>query len=266
MIGCADEAGGVVRALEAVELIPVAAAAGWIDAVVGGGGLLQLPAMLVAFPGLPTATVLGTNKAVAITGTGTACATYLRRTTPDWPFTGLAAAVALPAAVAGALVASRLPGAVFRPLIMVALLAVGLFVTLRPDFGRTHEPVRLDRRRANLLAVLSGGGIGFYDGVIGSGTGTFLIIIFLLVLRTDFLRGSAMAKVGNVSTNFGALVVFVVEGHVMWPLAACMAVGNVTGGTVGARMALRRGASFVRYALLVVVVALVAKLAYDQWA
>lgn len=244
----------------------MAAAAGWIDAVGGGGGLLQLPAMLVAFPGLPTATILGTNKAIAITGTGTAATAYARRTPLDRRFTGLAAAVALPAAAAGALVASRLPGDVFRPAIMLALLAVGLFVTLRPDFGRAHEPVRLSRRRAAAAAVLSGGAIGCYDGVIGSGTGTFLIIVFLLVLRADFLHGSAMAKVVNVATNAGALAVFVIEGHVVWPLAACMAVGNVTGGLIGARMALRRGASFVRYALLVVVVALVARLAYAQWA
>lgn len=254
-----------MRALDAMELIPVAAAAGWIDAVVGGGGLLQLPAMLVAFPGLPTATVLGTNKAVAITGTSSAAATYLRRTTLDWRFVGLTAAVALPASVCGALLASTLPSTVFRPAIMVALLAVGLFVTLRPNFGRTHTPVDLGRRKATAAAVLSGGGIGFYDGVIGSGTGTFLIITFLLILGADFLHGSAMAKVVNVSTNLGALAVFVAEGHVVWLLAGCMAVGNVTGGALGARMALKRGTSFIRYALLVVVVALVAKLAYDQW-
>lgn len=252
-------------ALDAIRLIPVAAAAGWIDAVVGGGGLLQLPAMLVAFPALPTATVLGTNKAVAITGTSSATVTYLRRTDIDWRFTGLAAAVALPAAAGGALVATALPGTVFRPVIMAALLAVGLFVTLRPDFGRTHTPVRLSRRRAATAALFSGSGIGFYDGVIGSGTGTFLIITFLLVLGADFLHGSAMAKVVNVGTNLGALVVFVVEGHVLWLLAACMAVGNVTGGALGARMALKRGTSFIRYALLAVVVVLVVKLAHDQW-
>ncbi|MBY8887598.1 TSUP family transporter [Streptomyces sp. PTM05] len=249
----------------ALELIPVAAAAGWIDAVVGGGGLLQLPAMLIAFPHLPTATVLGTNKAVAITGTSSAATTYLRKTDVDWSFLGLAAAVALPAAAGGALVATALPSSVFRPVIMIALLAVGAFVTLRPDFGRTHTPVRLSRRKALTAALLCGGGIGFYDGVIGSGTGTFLIIAFLLVLGADFVHGSAMAKVVNVGTNLGALIVFVVEGHVMWLTAAAMAVGNVTGGALGARMALKRGASFIRYALMVVVVALVAKLGYDQW-
>ncbi len=254
-----------MQALQAIELIPVAAAAGWIDAVVGGGGLLQLPAMLVAFPALPTATVLGTNKAIAITGTSSATATYLRRTTVDWRFLGLAAAVALPASACGALVASALPASVFRPVIMVALLLVGLFVTLRPDFGRTHTPVDLGRRKAAIAAVLSGGGIGFYDGVIGSGTGTFLIIIFLLVLGTDFLHGSAMAKVVNVATNLGALIVFVIEGHVVWLLAGCMAVGNVTGGMLGARMAVKRGTSFIRYALLLVVVALVVKLGFAQW-
>lgn len=265
MISAGTEVGGPMGALEAIELIPVAAAAGWIDAVVGGGGLLQLPAMLLAFPALPTATVLGTNKAIAVTGTSSATATYLRRTDVDWGFVGMAAGVALPAAAGGALLATSLPAGVFRPVIMAALLVVGLFVTLRPDFGRTHAPVRLSRRRAATAALLSGAGIGFYDGVIGSGTGTFLIIVFLLVLGADFLHGSAMAKVVNVGTNIGALIVFVAEGHVLWLVAGCMAVGNVTGGALGARMALKRGTSFVRYALLVVVVVLVAKLALDQW-
>jgi uncharacterized membrane protein YfcA len=255
-----------VNALEAIRLIPVAAAAGWIDAVVGGGGLLQTPALLVAFPAIPTATLLGTNKLVAITGTSSAALTYARRTTLDWRFVALAASVATPAAAGGALVATALPGSVFRPVIMAVLLVVGAFVTLRPDFGRTHIPVRLSRRRAMVAAALSGGGIGFYDGVIGSGTGTFLIITFLLVLGADFLHGSAMAKVVNVGTNLGALLVFIVQGHILWLLGAGMAVGNITGGMLGARMALKRGASFVRYALLVVVLALVAKLGYDQWA
>lgn len=254
-----------MNAIEVIRLIPVAAAAGWIDAVVGGGGLLQTPALLVAFPAIPTATLLGTNKLIAITGTTSAAVTYTRRTDVDWRFVGLAASVATPAAGAGALLATALPGQVFRPVIMAVLLAVGAFVTLRPDFGRTHAPVRLSRRRAVIAATASGAGIGFYDGVIGSGTGTFLIITFLLVLGADFVHGSAMAKVVNVGTNLGALIVFIVQGHIIWLLGAGMAVGNITGGMLGARMALKRGVSFVRYALLVVVVALVAKLAFDQW-
>ncbi len=254
-----------LHVVDVLQLIPVAVAAGWIDAVVGGGGLLSIPALLVVLPSVPTATLLGTNKLVAITGTTSAAITYTRRTPVDWRFIGLAATVALPAAAGGALVATSLPSGVFRPVIMVALLAVGAFVTFRPEFGRSHAPVRLAPRRATAAAALSGAGIGFYDGIIGSGTGTFLIITFLLVLGADFLHGSAMAKVVNVGTNLGALIVFVAQGHVLWLLGAAMAVGNVTGGALGARMALKRGASFIRYALLAVVVALCAKLGYDQW-
>ncbi|MCQ4082399.1 TSUP family transporter [Streptomyces sp. RB6PN25] len=255
-----------MSASDVLELIPVAMAAGWIDAVVGGGGLLSLPALLVALPGVPTATLLGTNKVMAVTGTTSAAATYLRRTEVDGRFAGVAAGVALPAAAAGAVVATALPGNVFRPVIMVALLVVGLFVTLRPDFGGTHAPVRLGPARAATAATLSGAVIGFYDGMIGSGTGTFLIITFLLVLGADFLHGSAMAKIVNVATNLGAVIVFVAQGHVLWGLAPAMAAGNIAGGALGARMALKRGTSFIRYALLAVVVALVVKLGYDQWA
>lgn len=246
-------------------LMCAALAAGWVDAVVGGGGLLQIPALMIALPGTSVATALGTNKLVAITGTTSAAVTFARKAPLDRRIVGLATLFAVPSSAAGALVATALPGSVYRPIIMAALLAVGLFVTLRPDFGRAHAPVRLSRRRAVTASVFSGGGIGFYDGVIGSGTGTFLIITFLLVLGADFVHGSAMAKVVNVGTNLGALLVFAAQGHVMWLLGGCMAVANVAGGVLGAHTALKRGTAFVRFVLLGVVSVLVVKLGIDQW-
>ncbi|MEV4845339.1 TSUP family transporter [Micromonospora matsumotoense] len=243
-----------------ITLLTAAALAGWVDAVVGGGGLLLLPALLVAAPGVPVATALGTNKLAAIAGTSTAAVTFARRTRVDWAVAGPAAVLAVGCAGVGAALAGA-----YRPVVLVVLLVVALFVVLRPRLGTVAVPARRTRVRVVAAVGVAGVGIALYDGLIGPGTGTFLVVAFTAVVGADFLHGSAMAKVVNAGTNLGALVVFAATGHVWWWLGLAMAVCNVVGAAVGARMALRRGAGFVRVVLLVVVVALVARLGYDQW-
>ncbi|HYN95291.1 MAG TPA: TSUP family transporter [Pilimelia sp.] len=244
-------------------LLVAAAAAGWIDAVVGGGGLLLLPALLIAAPTMPLATALGTNKLTAITGTTTAAVTYARRTTLDWGVAGPSTALAVACSGLGAAFATTVPASAYRPVVLGVLVAVALFVTLRPAMGLTAEPQRRTPRRVAIAVAAAGGLIAAYDGMIGPGTGTFLVLTFTTVVGADFLHASAMAKLVNAGTNLGALVVFAVGGHVWWLLGAAMAVCNVAGAVVGARMALRRGSGFVRVVLLVVVLALVARLSYD---
>ncbi|WP_328534364.1 TSUP family transporter [Micromonospora zamorensis] len=246
-------------------LLAAAAMAGWVDAVVGGGGLLLLPALLVAAPGLPVATALGTNKLAAIFGTATAAATYARRTTVDWRVAAPAAGVAVLSAGVGAALAGAVPASAYRPVVLVVLVSVAVFVLLRPRMGVVAVPARRTPVRVAVVIAVAGAGIALYDGLIGPGTGTFLVLAFTAVIGADFVHGSAMAKVVNAGTNLGALVVFGVTGHVWWLLGAGMAVCNIAGAVLGARMALRRGSGFVRVVLLVVVVALVAKLGYDQW-
>ncbi|MFG1843116.1 sulfite exporter TauE/SafE family protein [Micromonospora sp. NPDC049175] len=246
-------------------LLAAAAMAGWVDAVVGGGGLLLLPALLVAAPGLPVATALGTNKLAAIFGTTTAAATYARRTEVDWRVVAPAAGLAVVSAGVGAALAGAVPASAYRPVVLVVLVAVAVFVLLRPRLGVVALPRRRTPVRVVAAVVVAGVGIALYDGLIGPGTGTFLVLAFTALVGADFVHGSAMAKVVNAGTNLGALVVFGVTGHVWWLLGAAMAVCNVAGAVVGARMALRRGSGFVRVVLLVVVVALVAKLGHDQW-
>ncbi|WP_176738855.1 sulfite exporter TauE/SafE family protein [Micromonospora matsumotoense] len=248
-----------------ITLLAAAALAGWVDAVVGGGGLLLLPALLVAAPGVPVATALGTNKLAAIAGTSTAAVTFARRTQVDWAVAGPAAVLAVGCAGVGAALAGSVPAGAYRPVVLVVLLAVALFVVLRPRLGTVAVPARRTRVRVVAAVGVAGVGIALYDGLIGPGTGTFLVVAFTALVGADFLHGSAMAKVVNAGTNLGALVVFAATGHVWWWLGLAMAVCNVVGAAVGARMALRRGAGFVRVVLLVVVVALVAKLGYDQW-
>ncbi|KAF4410226.1 MULTISPECIES: TSUP family transporter [Streptomyces] len=254
--------------LAAVALLCLAAlAAGWIDAVVGGGGLLQLPALLVGFPQLPPAYLLGTNKAVSIVGTSAAAITYTRKAPVDVRTAVRIGLAALAGSVAGAFFAAGINSAVLRPLIMVILLGVLAFVLLRPAFGSTAPPPGPVTRRRVLAAIaVAGLGIGFYDGLIGPGTGTFLVIALVAILHMDLVTASATTKIVNVCTNFGALVMFAHQGTVLWRLAALMALFNLAGGTLGARMALKKGSGFVRGVLVVVVVGLVAKLAYDQWA
>ncbi|GAA2711965.1 sulfite exporter TauE/SafE family protein [Micromonospora olivasterospora] len=221
--------------LSLTTLLAAAAMAGWVDAVVGGGGLLLLPALLVAAPGVPVAMALGTNKLAAIFGTSTAAVTYGRRTKLDWRVAGPAAGLAV------------------------------LFVLTRPRLGVVAHPHRRTGVRVVVAVAVAGLGIALYDGLIGPGTGTFLVLAFTALIGADFVHASAMAKVVNAGTNLGALVVFAATGHVWWLLGAAMAVCNVAGAALGARMALRRGSGFVRVVLLVVVGALVAKLGYDQW-
>ncbi len=250
-----------------IGLLVAAAAAGWVDAVVGGGGLLLLPALLIAAPslGVPVATMLGTNKAAAIAGTSTAALTYARRTSIDWRVAGPSAGLAVVASGVGAALAGSVPQDAYRPVVMGVLVAVALFVTFRPALGSAPDPGRRSRGRAALAVAVAGGLIACYDGLIGPGTGTFLVLTFTTLIGSDFVHGSAMAKIVNAGTNLGALVVFAAGGHVLWWLGGLCAVCNVAGAVLGARTALKRGSGFVRVVLLVVVLALIAKLGFDQW-
>ncbi|MFJ6851809.1 sulfite exporter TauE/SafE family protein [Streptomyces sp. NPDC091271] len=251
-----------------VLLCLAAAVAGWIDAVVGGGGLLLLPALLLGLPHVPAAHVLGTNKAVAIVGTSGAAVTYVRRAPVRVGTAVRIGLMALVGSMTGAFFAAGISSDVLRPVIMVVLLAVAAFVMLRPSFGTAaagDTGKKVTRARTVTAIVLVGGGIGFYDGLFGPGTGTFLVLALTAVLHLDLVTASATAKIVNVCTNGGALAMFAYQGTVLWQLAALMAVFNLAGGMLGARMALRKGSDFVRGVLLVVVFSLVAKLGFDQW-
>ncbi|KPI15726.1 protein of unknown function DUF81 [Actinobacteria bacterium OK074] len=249
-----------------VVLCLAALAAGWIDAVVGGGGLLLLPVLLLGLPGgTPASYALGTNKAVAIVGTSGAAVTYARRTPVDVRNAVRIGLAALAGSTAGAFVAAGLSTAVLKPVVMVVLVGVGTFVILRPAFGTAPSTAPVSPRRILAAIGIAGLGIGFYDGLIGPGTGTFLVLALTAVLHLDLVTASATAKIVNCCTNAGALATFGWKGTVYWQLALVMAVFNLVGGTVGARTALKKGSGFVRVVLLTVVFALVANMAYQQW-
>lgn len=236
--------------------------AGWIDAVSGGGGLVQLPALLVLLPGATPAAVLATNKLSSVFGTTTAAATYYRTVRPDLRTALPMAAVALGGASLGALCASLLPRAVFRPLVLVLLVAVAAYTLLRPGLGDVQS-LRFAVRRQRAVAALGGLGIGFYDGIFGPGTGSFLVFLLVGLVGYSFLHASATARIVNMATNLGALIVFVPQGAPMWRLGLAMGACNVAGGWLGAHAAMRGGSGFVRSVFLVVVAALVLRLGYD---
>ncbi|MEV8534340.1 TSUP family transporter [Streptomyces sp. NPDC051211] len=250
-----------------IVLCLAAAAAGWIDAVVGGGGLLLLPALLLGLPSqVPLTHALGTNKAVAIVGTTGAAVTFARKAPVDVKVASRIGLAAMAGAAGGALLAGAFQKETMTPVIMVVLLLVAAFVIFRPSFGAAPVDGPVTRQRILAAILLAGVGIGFYDGLIGPGTGTFLVLALTGLLRLDLLTASATAKIVNVGTNGGALLVFASQGAVMWRLAALMAAFNLLGGMAGARLAIKKGSGFVRMVLLTVVCALVVKLGLEQWA
>lgn len=236
--------------------------AGFVDAVVGGGGLVQLPALVVAFPGAAPVQVLATNKLAGTCGTTVSSLTYYRRVRPDPQTFVPLMAVAFVGSAVGALAASYLPKAAFDPLILVALVVVGAYVLLRPAAGDVTE-LRFTGRRHTAAAVLAGLAIGFYDGALGPGTGSFLVFTLVGLLGYSFLEASAKARIANWATNVAALLVFAAQGAVMWRVGLVVGVCNLLGSYVGARTAVRRGSRFVRVFFVVVVAAFVVKIGSD---
>jgi hypothetical protein len=246
-----------------VLVLVAALAAGWIDAVVGGGGLLQLPALLLV-PGMSPVQALATNKLASILGTSTSAVTYYRRVHPDLRTAVPMAAVALTSSFAGAFLAAALPAGVIRPVIVAALIAIALFTVLRPSLGEVTA-LRHSGRRHHGVAGALGAGIGFYDGVLGPGTGSFLVFGMVSLLGYDFLHASAKAKIVNVATNLGALLFFVPYGAVLLGLGLVLGAANMLGGYLGSRTATTRGSRFIRIVFLVVVTALIGRVGWDVW-
>jgi hypothetical protein len=248
--------------MDSLLLILAAAVAGLIDAVVGGGGLIQIPALFSVFPDAAAATLFGTNKCASVVGTASAAWRYSRHIDVPWRAVLPAALAAFVCSYLGAMTVALLPRDLLRPLVLVMLVVVALYIWLRKDFGRIDEN-RLHGRADMALAIVLGAGIGFYDGFFGPGTGSFLIFLFIRFFGLDFVRASSAAKIVNGATNAAALFYFLPHGNALWGIAGLMALANVGGAQVGARMALRHGTGFVRIVFLCVVAALIGKFGYD---
>lgn len=245
-------------------LAGAALTAGFIDSVVGGGGLIQIPALFTLLPREAPATLFGTNKFASVFGTTNAAWRYARRVSMPWRTTVPAALAAFVCSYLGALAVAWLPRDLLRPLILVLLVAAAIYSFMKKDFGAVHGPTQSGRREF-ALALLLGGVIGFYDGFFGPGTGSFLIFLFIRFFGFDFLHASAAAKVVNVATNLAALAYFAPNGHLLWQIAVLMAICNIAGSIAGTHLALKRGSGFVRHVFLIVVSLLIAKFAWDTF-
>jgi len=232
--------------------------AGFIDSIAGGGGLIQLPALLIGLPKSETAQVLGTNKLSSIFGTSTAAALYRKQIKPD-PKVLLAMGLpALLGSAGGAMLASKIPTSSMRPMVLVLLIIVAVYTWFKPDLGKFENLRHLPKRRIQ-IAALAGVIIGFYDGIFGPGTGSFLMLILVASLGYAFITASAIAKVVNVATNVGAIFVFGINGDVIWQIGIIMGVANISGAIIGARLAIKGGSTLVRKVFLLVTVALIVK-------
>ncbi len=256
-------AGGSADPATLALLAVAALLAGWVDAVVGGGGLIQLPALVIGLPGAAPAQLLATNKLGSICGTSVSALTYYRRIGPDLRTAVPMAVAAYLGSVGGAFVGLHIPKAAFNPIILVMLLVVGAYTLLRPELGQRTE-LRHAGPRHTVYAVLVGLVIGAYDGALGPGTGSFYVFALVGWLGYAFLQASAKAKIANFATNLGALTVFVPQGQVLWRVGLLMGALNLVGGYLGARTAVRLGSGFVRTVFVVVVSAFILKLGGAQ--
>ncbi|MEI6406749.1 MAG: TSUP family transporter [Actinomycetes bacterium] len=236
--------------------------AGFVDAMVGGGGLIQLPALLIGISDKPLPLILGTNKIPSFLGTSSSGIAYFRKVRPNLH---VATSMAIPAfigSVLGARLAASFPKDLFRPIIVILLIAVALYTWKKPHLGM-DENLRFTPTIRLILVSLFGFSIGFYDGIFGPGTGTFLVFILVGVIGYAFLKASATAKLVNMATNFGAILSFQFTGHIWWRLGLLMAIANIAGSLLGARLAIRGGSPLVRKVFLAVTTLLIAKVGYD---
>ena len=236
--------------------------AGFVDAIVGGGGLIQTPMGLILLPQLPVASVIATLKIPSFSGTFFAAVQYVRKIDMNWKLLLAMMVLAVPSAFAGSTLLLYVHNDFMKPLLLVVLSLLVMYTYAKKNFGQ-----HVDKSHSNLqqllYAVLISIVIGFYDGFIGPGTGSFFVLAFITLLGFDFLQASANAKMVNLATNFGSICLFVFKGKVIWSIAIPMAVCNALGGFAGAKLAIAKGNKFIRVFFLIVIVGTIIRFAYD---
>ena len=245
-----------------VFLCLAAFAAGFIDAIVGGGGLIQTPMGLILLPNLPVSTVIGTLKVPAFSGTSFAAYQYLKKVDMNWKLLSIMMLLAFPSAFLGSTLLTYVRNDFMKPLLLVVLSFLVIYTYAKKNFGQHIEknhPPRTQIWNAIGISFV----VGLYDGFIGPGTGSFLVVAFIAIMGFDFLHASANAKMVNLATNFGSICLFILKGKIIWAIALPMAASNALGGWIGAKLAINKGNSFIRIFFLVVVVGTLIRFAYD---
>ncbi len=244
-------------------LVFFAFCAGTIDAAVGGGGLIQIPALMSALPQTAPATLFGTNKLASICGTGSAAFSFIRRVKLQWLLLAVIAVFAFISAFVGAACVSMVPTHILRPIVLVMLVVIAIYTFIKKQFGQVHVDQRITPKLL-IFAAIGSLAIGFYDGIFGPGTGSFFIFFFIRFLQVDFLHASALSKIGNFMTNLAALSFFIPTGHVLFALGLMMALANIAGSLLGVRLALKYGSGFIRILFLILVSILICRLGYQM--
>ena len=240
----------------------VAFAAGFIDAIVGGGGLIQTPMGLILLPNLPVSTVIGTLKLPAFSGTAFAAFQYMKKVTSQWKLLIIMMILAVPSAFLGSTILTYVSNDFMKPLLLVVLSLLLVYTYAKKNFGQ--QVVKDHSEKTQIMyAVLISVTVGFYDGFIGPGTGSFFVVAFIALMGFDFLHASANAKMVNLATNFGSICLFIIKGKIIWSIALPMAASNALGGWLGAKLAINKGNGFIRIFFLIVVIGTLIRFAYD---
>jgi len=236
--------------------------AGFIDAIVGGGGLIQTPAALILMPTQSVATIIGTLKIPGFSGTSIATYQYLKKTKVNWKLFGIMAIVSFVFAYIGSSLLNVMQNDFMKPLLFVILVLLLVYTYLKKDFGQ-FQVDKLSQKQIYIYAIVICIFLGFYDGFIGPGTGSLLIMAFIAILGFDFLKANIYAKLVNLATNIGSITLFVMKGKILWSVAIPMAVCNAAGSWIGARLAISKGNSFIRVFFLIVVGIALLRFGYD---
>ena len=236
--------------------------AGFVDAIVGGGGLIQTPVALILLPNYAVSSILGSLKIPAFSGTSFAAYQYLKKVQMNWKLLFIMAISAFCAAFVGSNLLTKVSNDFMKPVLLVILTLIAIYTFRKKNFGQ-HQIKEFSENKQIIFAIIISLCIGFYDGFIGPGTGSFLVLAFVSVLGFDFLHASANAKMVNLATNFGSICLFVLKGKIIWAIAIPMAFCNAFGGWVGAKVAIRKGNGFIRIFFLIIVVGTLLRFSYD---
>lgn len=236
--------------------------AGFVDAIVGGGGLIQTPVALILLPNISVSSIIGSLKIPAFSGTSFAARQYLKKVDMDWKLLSIMAITAFGVAFLGSNLLTKVSNDFMKPLLFAILILIAIYTFMKKDFGQ-HQIKDMTKNKKLFLAISISICVGFYDGFIGPGTGSFFVLAFVSFLGFDFLHASANAKMVNLATNFGSICLFVLKGKIIWAIAIPMAFCNAFGGWVGAKLAIKKGNEFIRIFFLIVVIGTLLRFGYD---
>ena len=243
-------------------LCVIAFMAGFVDAVVGGGGLIQTPTAILLLPQFPVATVIGSLKIPSFSGTAFAAYHYLKKQSVNWKLLSLMMCVAMIASFSGSQLLTIVSNGFMKPLLLIVLIFVAIYTYSKKNFG--HQTIKhLSERKQLLFGLCISIIIGFYDGFIGPGAGSFLVLAFVSIMGYDFLLASTNAKMVNIATNAGSIILFLIKGKIIWAVSIPMAVSNAVGGIIGAKFAIKKGNAFIRIFFLIIVIATLLRFAWD---